>query len=282
VLVSILPLTETVFVGLWLTPLTTTKMQLSKTFALTLALFCASQHEGALGTDVPPGCKSGEFSDCGFDETVLVQTKTQQHRRQAKLGRTKLQGLVTLTDAVTDAMDRMKDAADTQQSGSYGAGFLTSATIMFVFAYFYKQHVIEGPPSFPKVNSSMTGPRRGLFTCLGHPQTCLHVTFCMPVVAAKNYHATDVLDFWPSCIVTFLSTYSPLYCIAVVIRAILSGRVQDKLGVQHSCCWDMIYAFFLPCDVGRESMEIDQEVGADIECCCTVSYKARDVAEEEQ
>jgi len=158
----------------------------------------------------------------------------------------------------------------TQAWYNYFVGFSTSAIIMLIFACAYNQKVIKGPPSFPKVNAIGSNPRRGLFDCLWKPDTCLYVTFCMPVVAAKNYYAADVCPFWPGCILTFLGTYSPFYCVTVCVRAMLSGRVQDNMGMKHQCWKDCLFAAFcFPCDVGRESLEVDEEVGADVKCCCS-------------
>jgi len=243
------------------------------TVAIGLALLCAPQCASVLGADLEPGCQNDELSDSPIDETALVQTKIQEHRRQTMLYGSKLRGLARLSDAVERAVGRLKEGG-TDTSG-YTGTFCISAIIMFIFGYFYNQHVIEGPPPFPKVSSHRAGPRVGLFDCCKDANTCLHVCFCMPIVAAKNYHATGVCDFWPGCVVAFTSTYTPFWCISVLIRAVLSVRVKEKMGLEYSFLWACIVSIFcLPCDVGRESLEIDREAGADIECCCTVNYAA--------
>jgi len=91
----------------------------------------------------------------------------------------------------------------------YGSSFLFSGIVMSIFACFYNQKVIKGPPPLPKVNSYNPPARRGLFECFWYPDTCLYTTFCLPVVAGKNYYAADVCPFWPGCILTFLGTYCP-------------------------------------------------------------------------
>lgn len=171
----------------------------------------------------------------------------------------------------------------TSETFWYMVGFLLSGMIMLCYACVYKQKVIVGPPPLPKVNTFLSGPRRGLFECFWYPDTCLYTLFCLPVVSAKNYYATDVCPFWPGCILTFIGTYSPFYCFTVCFRTILSGKVQEKLGREPNCCMDCIYnAFCFPCEVGRESLEVDSEIGAEITCCCKVKITPRIVAEVEQ
>mmetsp|Transcript_74955 Transcript_74955/g.194917 ORF Transcript_74955/g.194917 Transcript_74955/m.194917 type:complete len:249 (+) Transcript_74955:113-859(+) len=152
--------------------------------------------------------------------------------------------------------------------------FVLSGIIMLVYAAFYNQWVIKAPPGFPKVGSVSIVERKGLFECFKYPDTCLYVTFCLPIVAAKNYYATDVCPFWPGCIFTFLCSYSPFAPISMIFRCILSGRVQEALyGNKRDCVLDCLYAMFcFPCDVGRESLAVDEEVGADVRCCCKVTY----------
>jgi len=168
-----------------------------------------------------------------------------------------------------------------QDSEGYGSSFIVSGILMMIFACVYNQKVIKGPPPLPKVDGTIFHPaRRNLWDCFFYPDTCLYTTFCMPVVAGKNYYATDVCPFWPGCILTFIGTYSPLFLFNTCIRAYLSGKVQDKLEHEHNFCMDCIYAAFcFPCEVGRESLEVDAELGADITCCCKVQVTPRLVAE---
>mmetsp|Transcript_128676 Transcript_128676/g.320959 ORF Transcript_128676/g.320959 Transcript_128676/m.320959 type:complete len:298 (-) Transcript_128676:76-969(-) len=162
----------------------------------------------------------------------------------------------------------------------YGLSFLVSGLVMLCYACVYKQKVIVGPPPLPKVNTFISGPRLGIFDCFWYPDTCLYTLFCLPIVAAKNYYATEVCPFWPGCILTFLGTYSPFYCLTVFGRTVLSGRVQDKLGIKHNFCMDCVYAAFcFPCDVARESLEVDRELGVEITCCCQAKYTPRVVTE---
>jgi len=173
-----------------------------------------------------------------------------------------------------------KMGGNTNETYAYLFSALISGAIMLIYACVYKQKVIVGPPPLPKVNSIISGPRRGLFECFWYPDTCLYTTFCLPVVAAKNYYAADVCPFWPGCVLTFLGTYSPFYCLSVFARTVLSGRVQDKLGIRHNFCMDCLQtAFCFPCDVGRESLEVDREIGVEISCCCQVKITPRVMSE---
>jgi len=258
-------------------------MQSFMTFAIAFALFCASHRSGALGADVEPGFESGEFVDDSISAPVLVQTKWQEKRQQAMLERqgehSKPGRIALLAEAVKGTAVRVKEAAEEESESIFGT-FITTGIIMGVFAYLYKKHVIDGPPPFATVSSSAKGPRVGLFDCFMHPDTCLHVTFCMPVIAAKNYHVTDVLSFWPGCIVTYVLAYSPIWCISPIVRTFLTGKVSEKTGIKNSWMWDLLMSVFcMPCDVGRESLEIDSEIGATITCCCNVTLTPRVIAE---
>jgi len=65
-----------------------------------------------------------------------------------------------------------------------------------------------------------------------------------------------------------------------MLRTCLSGKVQESMGMEPNCCMNCIYnAFCFPCDVGRESLEVDAEIGAEIKCCCQVKITPRVVAE---
>lgn len=162
----------------------------------------------------------------------------------------------------------------------YYFGFGASACIMLLFACVYYSQVIKNLKVIPNDILNIQGKEVGLFECLKNRDTCLYTTFCMPVVAGKNYHATEVLGFWPGCIFTFLSTYSPLYFLMVFFRALLSMKVQKRLGSDEgflkACC---LNTFCMPCDIGRESMEVDQELGATISCCCNLYVAPRMVTE---
>eukprot|EP00443_Scrippsiella_acuminata_P133902 CAMPEP_0115704280 /NCGR_PEP_ID=MMETSP0272-20121206/69573_1 /TAXON_ID=71861 /ORGANISM="Scrippsiella trochoidea, Strain CCMP3099" /LENGTH=132 /DNA_ID=CAMNT_0003145251 /DNA_START=80 /DNA_END=476 /DNA_ORIENTATION=+ len=130
-------------------------MQAFTACVIALALLCASPRSSVLGSEVELGCERGELSDTAPDETVLVQTKIQRYQRHAALYHgSKLRGLARTADFVNHAYGAVKDAA----LSSYVGELLASVVIMSVFAFVYQQNVIEGPPPFPMVGSSI--PRR--------------------------------------------------------------------------------------------------------------------------
>jgi len=184
-----------------------------------------------------------------------------------------------------ECVERLLNAPGQEAADIYYwlTSFLVSGIIMFIFACFYKQRVISGRPELPKVGPIGTGPaRRGLFDCFWHPDTCLYVTFCLPVVAGKNYYAAGMCSFWTGCICTFLGTYSPFYCLTACIRAMLAGTVQEKLSTRREPIWNCFTALFcFPCAIGQESLEVDAEIGADITCCCNLHLTPRPIAEVE-
>mmetsp|Transcript_34148 Transcript_34148/g.96990 ORF Transcript_34148/g.96990 Transcript_34148/m.96990 type:complete len:253 (+) Transcript_34148:96-854(+) len=160
--------------------------------------------------------------------------------------------------------------------------FAATAFLMLIFACVYQSQVVEKIGTLPDEDSfDISGRERGLFECFKEPQTLLHVIFCFPVVAAKNYNAAEVLGFWPGCILTFVLTHIPgLYCVNVLARGFLSWKVDTRLGRERgpvkSC---LINLFCMPCDVGRESLQVDDELGATITCCCNASVCTRIVTE---
>jgi len=172
------------------------------------------------------------------------------------------------------------DVADGSTDFIYWASLTAvSAIVMLLFACVYKKRVVNEIGELPRSMHFMSN-ELSLFICLKKPQTCLHTVFCMPVVLGKNYNAVGVMGFWPGCIFSFLLTYTPLWPLGVLIRAILAKKVQDIIGhkttmlkacVNSLCC--------MPCDVGRESEEVDDELGAEISCCCKATVTPRFVNE---
>lgn len=154
--------------------------------------------------------------------------------------------------------------------GQYGVLATVSAFLMLCFACVYKKKVVDQLPIWRLQVAFTPGPRPyGLFDCLKSRDTCLYSTFCLPVVAAKNYYATEICPFWTGCILFFIGIYSPLFCVTAMIRAALSGRIQERFGHKPDILQDCVTSIFcFPCDVGRESVEIDQEMEVDILCCC--------------
>jgi len=153
------------------------------------------------------------------------------------------------------------------------------AMLVLLYACVYYTSVVKQLPYIPQY-FNVASRERGLFACFGSRDTCLYTTFCTAVVAGKNYHAAEVMGFWAGCIFTFFSMYTPFYPLVTCIRAILSMKVQQRLGHPTGFCQACCMNFWCyPCEVGRESLEVDDEVGATITCCCKVYVKPRPVTE---
>jgi len=110
----------------------------------------------------------------------------------------------------------------------------------------------------------------GLFACFQAPNQLLWSLFCSPVVAAKNFQVGNVMNFWPACMLMFCGVYSafwPVYCCMIGVRTALSGKLKRNMGFRPNffadCCTTM---FCFPCEVGRESIEVDRAIGVDIQC----------------
>lgn len=153
--------------------------------------------------------------------------------------------------------------------GEYGFSFCMSAIVMLMFACVYKRKVVDHLPQLkPHLGTDLAPREKGICACYKAPETCIYSFCCLPLVAGKNYHAAEICNFWPGCIFTFLGIYTPFFFLAVMVRAALSGRVREKLGYKPHLCTDCCCSLFcFPCEVARESMEIDEELGVRVGCC---------------
>jgi len=148
--------------------------------------------------------------------------------------------------------------------------FCGCGCIMLIWAAVYKTQVIEEMPRVPEM-FNITGKKLNLLACFLDPHTCLYTTFCMPIVIGKNYYGARVMDFWPGCILSYILTYSPFCCIGAVIRTVLAQQVQKNLGhTENIFVTFLMNTFCLPCAVGKESLEVDEETGVKITCLCNL------------
>lgn len=153
-----------------------------------------------------------------------------------------------------------------------GTSWVVSGCIMLCFAVAYKRLVVDQMPQ-ERIRergeeSHPSKPRlHGLFDCFFHVSTCLYTMCCTPLVAAKNYEVGRVCPFWPACLLMFVGMYSPLYCVTAGVRALWSGRLKRNLGYEPNFCMDCLLSLFCwHCEVGRESLEVDEEDGVEIVC----------------
>jgi len=147
--------------------------------------------------------------------------------------------------------------------------------VLVIYAAIYKQMVVNKYPQDlgegEEVADSECGEFReseyGLFSMFKDPPTALWACFCTPVLAAKNYEVSHVLGFWPSCLVIGATMYSPFYFVAAVIRTILSAKLKRKLRLEPKFGKDLCLSFFcFPCEVGRESLEVDDAEHVEVTC----------------
>merc|ERR1719215_1957667 len=147
--------------------------------------------------------------------------------------------------------------------------------VMLIYACMYKKNVVQELPqeSIPNHGPDFDSWRErevGLFGCCRQPDQCLWATFCTPGVAAKNYQVAGVMGFWPSCLCLFAGTFSmcwPFFCAVALFRTIMSAKLKKNLGFRPVFLKDFLISLFcFPCEVGRESMEVDHRIGVKISC----------------
>mmetsp|Transcript_20566 Transcript_20566/g.58260 ORF Transcript_20566/g.58260 Transcript_20566/m.58260 type:complete len:287 (-) Transcript_20566:99-959(-) len=168
--------------------------------------------------------------------------------------------------------DGFKDAASAS-GWSQVFQYVVPACLAAVFAALYKKQVVEKLPH-DKIDdrSSIVDELRllstrevDLFSCCKDRSTCAYAVCCGPAVAAKNYEVGRVLSFWPSCIMLYLAM--PFSCVFAVLRAVLSSKLKRNMGLEGSCLQDFcLNLFCFPCEVGRESMEVDDMLEVEIRC----------------
>jgi len=149
------------------------------------------------------------------------------------------------------------------------------AFAMLIYARLYKSWVVDEIPQ-EHIPNRWEGQaywqerQFGLFECCTRPEQCLWATFCTPVVAAKNYHVGSAMGYWASCTCVFVGMFTffwPFYCIMAAVRTGFSQKLARNLRLRPRFCKDFLVSLFcLPCDVGRESMEVDEALGVEIRC----------------
>jgi len=149
----------------------------------------------------------------------------------------------------------------------YDVSIVIVSLVMLCFACMYYARVVKFLPSMESILIK-SERERSLFACFRSPSTCAYVSCCAPLVEGKNFHATEVCRFWTGCFCSFCCLCTPLVVIYPFIRAALSVRVLRSMGQTSSWCRQFLLACFcFPCELGRESMEVDDELGAEITCC---------------
>jgi len=144
--------------------------------------------------------------------------------------------------------------------------------VMLAYATIYKSKIVDHLEHLPpKGDDSYWRERHyGLFSCFSRPDLCMWSTFCTPVVAAKNYDVGNVMGYYASCFCLFLGMFTcfwPFYCILALVRTSWSQKLSRNLRLRPDFCldfWTTLFCF--PCDVARESMEVDEAIGVELKC----------------
>lgn len=143
----------------------------------------------------------------------------------------------------------------------WGPWVLLLGVGMLAYSITYKQRVVDAFPSLIVDRSpdydSWRHREMTVLDSLKDPRTCLWSFLCTPVLAAKNYHVGKVCNFWFSCPIIFLM-YTPLFCVAAVLRAWFATKLQRNLRYKPNCIEEISMSFCcICCAVGRESIEVD-------------------------
>merc|ERR1712232_123920 len=150
------------------------------------------------------------------------------------------------------------------------SAFGISALMMLIFACCYKRKVVDKLHDVPETR----GPPHeelSIWACFFDRATCLHTCFCMPSVAAKNYSVTGVCSYLPSYFLVAIGTYSCLYPIMAAIRAWFSVKLRRRMNMETNYCLELcLSCFCFPLEVGRESLEVDEELDVQIGVCLNI------------
>merc|ERR1712039_1097238 len=95
----------------------------------------------------------------------------------------------------------------------------------------------------------------------------------------------NVLNFWPSCLLLTCTMYTPLYPIGALIRMLLSRQLLRNLRFEPNVFTGFFLSLFcFPCEVGRESLEVDDEESVIVTCPFTVrsTWQEREAASKKE
>lgn len=161
-------------------------------------------------------------------------------------------------------------------------GFMSSGIVMFLFACLFKAKVVDTYPLhlLDEIIEDGGQPQEawdslGLFSVVLRPATCCYVMCCSPVLTAKNYHVTEICDFWPACCLLYV-TYN-MCCVGICVRTYFSSQLKTKLHIQHNLFCDFLLNLLcMPCELGRESLVVDEVMGLTIGCPMRVVHTETD------
>lgn len=161
--------------------------------------------------------------------------------------------------------------------GGAGGGLLLFQIILgLIFAYFYKQKVVDkiqpfpfqpGPP--PGGNQRSPYFNSSFFGCIGDLHLCLHVTFCTACRAAHTWQVGAQCGFWNG--VFLMGTLG--CCFPCILGPYFRGDLRRTLGLAADPVCDIFrYLFCTLCAIGQDAMEIDAKSQLTVKCCCKIEW----------
>lgn len=99
---------------------------------------------------------------------------------------------------------------------------------------------------------------------------CLHVVCCGYTRSAHNAAVLNIMEFWPTWF-TFLiiDTFLWLCFVPCCFRVWFRTEVKRKLGLPPDCFCDCCCVIFCgSCELGQQSLDIDELLGVKVMCCC--------------
>jgi len=145
----------------------------------------------------------------------------------------------------------------------WGSGVLFTQICWLCFACLWKSKVVNNLPQLP--DKWQGKEDRAMFDFVKdeqrNPWQCIYACCCTPAVAAKNYEVSGVCAFWPAY---FCLSYGMVfgYPLVVATRAFWSMKLKERMGIETNCFKECCLSWFcFPCEVGRESQEVDEELG---------------------
>mmetsp|Transcript_84574 Transcript_84574/g.176930 ORF Transcript_84574/g.176930 Transcript_84574/m.176930 type:complete len:257 (+) Transcript_84574:84-854(+) len=167
------------------------------------------------------------------------------------------------------------EAAWAERSGPADViGSAIHLVILLIFAWVFKKKVMS---KLPKVNTYDRERRErkvGLFACCSNLDVCLHTTCCLPVVAGKVSEQSGVIGYWGGCVMATIVTMPFLLGVEFLRcfwRVYTVHQYKENMGYEPDLCNScMLGLCCYACEIGRETMEVDAEVGKAPACCCKV------------
>jgi Cys-rich protein (TIGR01571 family) len=149
----------------------------------------------------------------------------------------------------------------------------TFFSMMYAWMY-YLQVVAQIEPLPPQPETGSDDFEVGIFDCICDACTCLSVI--IPCAAwtrqAHTNEVTGVCPFWPTWCAYFCTGIfcgvGPC-CLTVFFRM----RLKEHMGVEDHVLNDLCLSWLChQCAIGQQAMAVDQALGYEVECCCTLRW----------